>query len=438
MIAALIIFVICYALIVTERMDRTAAALLGASAVVIFGLVPYEEVLRRVDLNVVFLLAGMMIVVNVLSHTGLFEWIAVVIAQTARGNGVLILAGLLIATALLSALLDNVTTVVLIAPITILLTQILEVRAAPFLVLEAIFSNIGGAATLVGDPPNILIGSQTHLGFNDFVVHLAPVVLICMVAALAIILPLYRGSMRVSPAARARIMRAQPRLAITDPVRLRRGLIVFAGILAGFVFSHALGVEPGIVALAGGVTMILVCRLDVRETLEKVEWDSIFFLIGLFMLVGALDYHGLFDELGQRLFAGAEGSLPLALLAVLWGSAIASALVGAIPVTMAMIPLLHAMMPAIAATMGMSGEAELFTRHVAEPLWWALALGACLGGNGSIIGAAANVVVVQIAQRNHCRVSFAAFSLYGAPIMVLTLVIASAYLLFRYVYLSPL
>jgi Na+/H+ antiporter NhaD/arsenite permease-like protein len=436
MYLALFIFAVTYVLIVTEIVDRSAAAIIGAGLVILLGLIPHEEALDRVDLNVIFLLAGMMMCVHILSQTGLFEWVAIYIAQKAHGNGIVILAGLLVATAVLSAFLDNVTTVVLIAPITILITQILEIRTVPFLLLEAVFSNIGGTATLIGDPPNILIASSSHLTFNDFLIHLTPVVFICMVVALIVILPLLRRSVHVAPSARDRILAARPNLAITDPVGLRRAGIVFLLILAGFVGSHAIHVEPGIIALCGAVVMTIVSGVSLRDALEKVEWDSIFFLVGLFMLVGSLDHHGIFESLGTVLLDATRGSLLAAMLVLLWGSAILSTVAGSIPVTMALIPLVHSVIPFFAEQAGLDIADEAALRTLADPLWWSLALGACFGGNGSLVGAAANVVVADIARKNGYHFSFWRFSLYGLPVMLLTLALSSVYLWVRYILLG--
>jgi Na+/H+ antiporter NhaD/arsenite permease-like protein len=436
MIPALIIFFITFFFIVTEKLDRTAAAVLGASLLVFTGLIPHHAALEHIDLDVIFLLIGMMTVVNILSETGLFEWVAVFIAQRARGNGVLILIGLLVATAVLSALLDNVTTVVLIAPITILITQILEIPAVPFLILEAIFSNIGGTATLVGDPPNILIGSRGDLTFNQFLAHLSPVVAVIMIIALVVVVLLFRKRMRVRPDAKDRIMKARPNRAITDPWRLKRGLAVFGAILTGFCICHHAHIEPGLVALAGAFTMLVVCRSNLRRAMEKIEWETIFFLIGLFMLVGALEYNGLFEMLGSAMFEFTGDRLYLTTLAVLWMSALLSAAFGNIPVVIALIPLVKTLIPGFAAGMGADMTQELTHLRIEQPLWWALALGACLGGNGTLFGAAANVVVSQIAKKNQYSLSFFTFTRYGFPIMVISLMICSVYLYTRYFLLA--
>ena len=438
LIGTLIIFAIAYVLIVTELVARTSAAVFGATAVILFGFIPYHDAVERIDLNVVFLLVGMMVVVNILSDTGLFEWVAIKIAQVARGNGLVILAGLSIATAVLSALLDNVTTVVLIVPVTILIVQILELPAVPFLIVLALFSNIGGTATLIGDPPNILIGSKQNLSFVDFVVHLTPVVLAILVFCLAALVTVLRPLMRVKPEARALVRTARPGLAIVDPMRLRRGLIVFAFLMAGLCASHSLHVEPGIIALTGGFVMILVCRTSLEDALSKVEWNTIFFLIGLFMLVGALEYVGVFEQAGGYLLGLTGGNLIATAMVILWASAVLGGIMGNIPVVIALIPLTEILAANIGAGLGLEVDSPLLRTHVTEPLFWALALGACLGGNGTLYGAAANIVVAQIAERNGYRISFAEFLKYGLPITVVSLIISMAYLYLRYFAFSPL
>lgn len=428
----LIIFILAYLLIATEKVDKSIAAGLGAVAVIVGHFEPYEQALSHIDLNVLFLLIGMMIMVNVMGTTGLFEWLAITIGQRAKGRGLLIFVLFLLATAVLSAFLDNVTTVILIAPITILITQILEIPAAPFLIFEALFSNIGGAATLVGDPPNVLIGSQAHIPFNDFLIHLGPVVLVIMALVLVLTVLLFRKAMYVRPAARTRIMEARPDLAILDATRLKICLGVFALVLVGFFLGHALDIEPGIVALGGGVLMVLLTRSNMEHTLRKVEWTTILFFIGLFILVGALQDHGAFTWLGRRVLDVTSGNLMLTAIAILWISAIASAIVDNIPLVIAMVPLIRSIIPSFCDQLGLDpGSAEAFAT-VAQPLYWSLALGACLGGNGTLIGASANVVLSQIARKNHCHMSFWAFTRYGTPVMVLSLLVCTGYIALRY------
>lgn len=435
---SIVVFLITYTLMVSERMNRTAAAILGASAVLLLRNIPYEVALEYVDLDVIFLLVGMMVVVNILSRTGLFEWVAIFIAQRARGNPVVILIGLLSATAVLSAFLDNVTTVVLIAPITILIAQILELPVAPFLILEALFSNIGGTATLVGDPPNILIGSKSGLSFNAFLSNLSPIVVLCAFIVFAGILLLLHRKLKTTPSLRRRIMKAEPAKAILDPRRLIKGLIVFFLILLGFIASHLLGLQPGIIAFAGAFLMIVVTRSNMRAAMAEVEWETIFFLIGLFMLVGALEHNDLFDSIANSLFTLTQGHLFATAMVVLWTSAVLSALFGNIPVAIAMIPLVNTLIGSTATELALDQTPEMLERYVANPLWWSLALGACLGGNGTMFGAAANVVVIQVARRNGYKLSFWDFMRYGAPVTLVTLIVSSVYIYVRYFAFSPL
>lgn len=432
-LATSIIFGISYLLIATERVDKTIAAILGASLIVALHLAPYEELLHHVDLNVIFLLAGMMIIVNILATTGVFEWMAVMIAKKAGGNGAKIILLLLVATAVMSAFLDNVTTIILVAPVTILIAQILEISALPILILEAIFSNIGGTATLVGDPPNILIGSKAQLSFNQFILNLGPVVVIILVLLLFIIAYILRKRVEVSKAAMQRIMKARPAGAIVKPLVLKKALPVLALVMLGFFLGRTLNIEPGIVALAGAALMALICKADMHSVMQKVEWTTMFFFIGLFIMVGALELNGVFDILGTYVLALTKGNLFLTVVAVLWTSAILSAIVDNIPLVIGMIPLIKSIIPGfIAGTVGGETIAPAAYSAVAEPLFWALALGACLGGNGSLVGASANVVISQIALRNKYNMSFWEFTKYGFPIMLVTLVICTIYLYLRY------
>jgi Na+/H+ antiporter NhaD/arsenite permease-like protein len=394
-------------------------------------LVGYEEALHAIDLNVLFLLIGMMVVVNTLTDTGVFEWLAIKLARVAKGNGMLIVVFFMILTAVLSAFLDNVTTVILMAPITILLCQLLEMPAAPILIMEAIFSNIGGTATLVGDPPNILIGSQTHLSFNDFLINLAPPVLICMVLLLCLLVLMFRKSIRTTEQTRKRVEQSRPERAILQPVVLKKSLVVFGLILAGFFGGRALDIEPGIIALAGAMLMVLVCKKDIHHSLVHVEWNTILFFSGLFMMIGALEHAHVFESMGDYILKICGGNLMATALTILWFSAIASAIVDNIPLVMAMIPLVKGIIPVFAKQMGID-DPTLIQIQIAEPLLWSLALGACFGGNGTLVGASANVVIAQVANRNGCKISFGSFTKYGFPFMLISLLVASAYIYLRY------
>ncbi|MBE2215718.1 MAG: ArsB/NhaD family transporter [Opitutaceae bacterium] len=431
MTVLLIIFAITYALIATDKIDKTIAALLGGGLAIGTGYISYEDALRAVDLNVIFLLVGMMMVINIIGRTGGFEWMAIRLAQAARGNGLVILVLFLVATAVISAFLDNVTTVLLMAPVTFLIAQILEIPVVPFLILEAVFSNIGGTATLVGDPPNVLIGSATGFSFNTFLWHLSPVVVVIGVVSLGVVVLVYGPQFRVNPALKDRVRRARPELAILDHRLLRWSMVVFALILLGFFLGRPLGIEPGLVALCGGAAMALVGRVSIAHVLERVEWNTILFFVGLFMLVGALEHNGLFDLLGRQMLSVTGGNLLLTCLLILVVSALASAIVDNIPLVIALIPLLQSIAPDFAQSMNITDPA-LVQSTVMYPLFWSLALGACLGGNGTLVGASANVVIAQVAARNRHPISFAQFTRIGLPIMLLNIVIGAVYVWWRY------
>jgi Na+/H+ antiporter NhaD/arsenite permease-like protein len=432
MMASIIIFAVCYLLIMTERFNKTILAVTGACAAIVFQQIPCEEAFSRVDLNVVFLLAGMMMIVNILSLSGVFEWSAVTLARKAKGNGLLIIIFFVVLTAVVSAILDNVTTVILLAPVTILICQILELPTVPFLILEAIFSNIGGTATLIGDPPNILIGSKTDLTFTDFILNLGPIIGIILLASLALLVFYMRGKTSTRQAARDLIMRAEPEKALIQPFILKRSLIVFAVVLLGFFLGHFVGIEPGIVALTGALIMAGVCRVDLHKVLGKVEWETILFFVGLFMLIGALEVNGVFESLGHGVLSLTRHHLALTVLGVMWISALGSAVVDNIPLVIAMIPLIKTIVPEFAVDMGLQNMPLAVDAQIQAPLFWALALGACLGGNGTLIGASANVVVSQIAKRNGYEVTFLGFTRYGAVFMLLSLVLSSIYMMLRY------
>ena len=431
MLLPILVFLVIYFFIATEIIDKTIAALIGAGVMIGLHFVHYEEALHAVDLNVIFLLIGMMIVVNTLTDTGVFEWLAIKLARLAKGNGLLITVFFMILTAVLSAFLDNVTTVILMAPITILLCQLLEMPAVPVLIMEAVFSNVGGAATLVGDPPNILIGSQTHLSFNDFLLNMTPPVVAIMVLLLGVMALMFRKQMKTTEQTRKRIEQSRPEKAILQPQVLKKALVVFGFILAGFFCGRLLDIEPGIIALAGAMVMILVCKKEIHKTLVHVEWNTILFFLGLFMMIAALEHHHVFEKMGCFILEICNGNLMATTLTILWFSAIASAIVDNIPLVMAMIPLVKGIIPIFALHMGID-DPLLVQTQIAEPLLWALALGACLGGNGTLVGASANVVIAQVANRNNCPITFGSFTKYGFPFMIASLLIAHLYLYVRF------
>ena len=431
MLIPIIVFLVVYFFIATEIIDKTIASLIGAGLMIGLHLVGYEEALHAIDLNVIFLLVGMMIVVNTLTDTGVFEWLAIKLARLAKGNGLVLAIFFMLLTAVLSAFLDNVTTVILMAPITILLCQLLEIPAVPILIMEAVFSNIGGTATLVGDPPNILIGSQTHLSFNDFLINLSPPVLVMLVLLLGVMALMFRKTIKTTEQTRRRIEQSRPEKAILQPLVLKKALIVFGLILAGFFSGRLLDIEPGIIALVGAMVMVLVCKKDIHHSLVHVEWNTILFFAGLFMMISALEHSHVFEKMGDFILHICGGNLMATALTILWFSAIASAIVDNIPLVMAMIPLVKGIIPVFARQMGID-DPMLIQLQIAEPLLWSLALGACLGGNGTLVGASANVVIAQVANRNGCPITFWSFTKYGFPFMIASLLIAHLYIYLRY------
>ena len=433
-IISVAIFAAAYILIASDKVNKTIVAVLGASLVLLLRIINFERAVAAIDLNVIFLLVGMMTSVSILAKTGFFEWAAISTAKLAKGNPIAILLLLMTVTAFFSAFLDNVTCVVLFVPVTILITQILEISPVPFVILEAIASNIGGTATLIGDPPNIIIGSQGHLSFNDFLINLAPGILAAMAVFLATIYLLFRKQLTVDESIRRRIDDAIPHLAITDRKNMVRALVVMAFMMLGFFLHVGIGLEPGIIALAGSMVMMLVCRAESNDALMRVEWTVIFFFIGLFVMVAALEETGAIDWVAYHLIAVAGHNLFLMCVVVLWSSAILSGVLDNIPFVIAMVPLLRLSFTTIAQNMGIS-DPTVIQHSIAEPLWWSLALGVCLGGNGTLIGASANVVSAQICDKNKYHISFWKFTKLGFPLMIQSVIIATIYIWLRFFHL---
>ncbi|MGK2852159.1 MAG: SLC13 family permease [Candidatus Limnocylindrales bacterium] len=412
-----VIFVITYALIATERVDKTIAALLGGSLVVVLGIVGQEEAFEAIDLNVIFLLAGMMIMAGILRRTGFFQWVAIRAVKLSGGEPYRLLVILSVVCALLSAFLDNVTTVVLIAPVTIYIATVLRVSPLPFLISEILASNIGGTATLIGDPPNILIGSAAGLGFDAFLFNLGPVALLVFVAFLGLTRLFFARDLAVHGDVRDAVLALDENEVISDRPLLRVSLAVIAATLLGFLLARPLGLEAGAIALLGAAVLSLVARLDAETILREVEWSTLFFFVGLFMLVSAIVHVGIVDAVADGLITLTAGDAMITTLGLIWLSGIASAIVDNIPYTATMIPVVQGL--------GASGMPI-------EPLWWALALGACLGGNATIVGASANVVVANLAGRSGTPITFGAFLRYGLVVTVVSLVIATGYIYLRY------
>ena len=422
-LAAIVIFVGAYALLITEKVHRTKVALGGAALMLLLHIMDAEtafhDVQAGIDWNVIFLLLGMMVIVSIMRLTGVFEFLAIWAAKRARGKPYRLMVMLCIITAVASALLDNVTTILLIAPVTFLVCDRLGLRVAPFLIAEVLVSNIGGAATLVGDPPNIIIASRADLSFNDFLVHMAPIALLLVVVFIGMCRILFRKDFVFDPERAERVMALNEREAINDTRLLVQSLLVLALVLAAFVLHPVLHYEPSIVALLGAGLLILVTRVDMDDALHDVEWSTLVFFAGLFIMVGGLVETGVIGKLSQAAVDLTDGRLGFASYLLLGGSAGLSAIVDNIPYVATMSPIV----------------AELVAEHPGESgqvLWWALALGADLGGNATAIGASANVVALGIAERNGQHISFWDFTKYGLVVTVVTVALCVPYLWLRY------
>jgi Na+/H+ antiporter NhaD/arsenite permease-like protein len=425
-LAASAIFLGAYVLIATERwVSRVAAALGGAALVLALGISDAEAAFfseeTGVDWNVVFLLLGMMIIVGVMRETGIFEYLAIWAAKRARGRPFPLMVLLILITAVASALLDNVTTVLLIAPVTILLCRRLALPVVPYLLAEVFASNIGGTATLVGDPPNIIIASRGGLSFNDFLLHLAPVVIVLIALLIGLCRWLFTDAFHTDKERIAQILALNERDAIEDPRLLVQSLVVLGIVLAAFVLSPVLGYAPSVVALLGAGLLIAITRVTTETALQDVEWPTLAFFMGLFVMVGGLVESGVLEALAQSV-TGFAGDDPLAFTGLLlWGSGVFSGIVDNIPYV-------ASMSPVVAGIVGPDGQPQV--------LWWALALGADLGGNATLIGASANVVVAGIAARNGTPIGFWQFTRYGLVIAAATLLTSTLYLWLRYFLLA--
>jgi len=411
------VFIVAYALIATERLDRTIVALLAGMAVVGLGIVDQHDAFAAIDLNVIFLLVGMMVLATILATTGFFEWLAIEAVRISRGEPLRLLVTMSIMTAVLAAFLDNVTTVVLTTPITLSVARRLGISPMPYLISQILASNIGGTATLIGDPPNILIGSAAGLDFGAFLVNLAPIVIVIFVAFVGLMIVAFRGAMHVPDARREAALEQEAADAITDRPLLIRSLVVLGVTIVGFLAHSALGIEAATVALLGAAALLLVGRVDPHAALREVEWSTIFFFVGLFVLVEGVVQVGIVEGIADRLVEAAAGDATVASIGLLWFSAIASAVIDNIPYTASAIPVVERLI-----------ESGL----PAEPLWWSLALGACLGGNLTIVGASANVVVANLAARDGQPISFWVFLRYGAVVVAMSLVVSTAYVWLRY------
>ena len=410
-----LLFLGVYSIIMADKMHRTVVALIGACILLFLGVLNQEEALRFIDFNTIGLLTGMMIIVGIARKSGVFEYLAILAVHRTNGSAIRILIVLSTVTALLSALLDNVTTVLLIIPVTLSICQELGINPLPYFSAEIMASNIGGTATLIGDPPNIMIGSAANLGFTDFLINLTPVIIVIFVVTMAIFWLLYRKELSASDENLERIRALNPAEFILDKRLMVQSLWITSLVIVGFVINRQLGVQTATIALFGAVLLLQVSGAEPDQVFHAVEWETLFFFIGLFIMVGGLVKVGIINALALWAVAITHGSLTAAALVVLWVSALASAFIDNIPFVAAFIPLIK--------DMGQMGHSSVL------PLWWALSLGACLGGNGTLIGASANVVVSGIAARHGFPMSFKDYLKLAFPLMLVAIVISTVYLL---------
>ncbi|HXS48190.1 MAG TPA: ArsB/NhaD family transporter, partial [Solirubrobacterales bacterium] len=414
-------FLIALAIIASEKLHRTNVALLGAAIVVLFvGDFSQEQAIESVDFNTIGLLVGMMILVYLTQQTGVYDYVAIRAGQISGGRSFAVMMSLAAITAILSAFLDNLTTILLIAPITFLLADALDVDAVPLLIIEVIASNIGGTATLIGDPPNIIIAGATGLSFNAFIVNLAPIVIVTFAVVMPLLYLVFRRRLQVDEKNRAAVMGLNAAASIRDAAELRRtGPVLVLTILAFFA-HQALHVEPATVALAGASIGLLVTRVDLDKALSGIEWTTLFFFIGLFVMVGALEETGAIGHIADAVKDLTGGERSAELLGIVWVAALGSAVVDNIPFTTAMIPVVKELQESAGAT----GD---------DAYWWSLALGACFGGNATMIAAAANVAAAGLAERAGTPIGFMTFLRVGLPVTFISIVMASGYIAIRYI-----
>jgi Na+/H+ antiporter NhaD/arsenite permease-like protein len=411
------VFVIALGLIASEKLHRTTIALAGAVLVIVTQTIAQEEAIAAIDFNTLGLLAGMMLIVRMTETTGVYTYLAIRAGQLAHGRPLAVVIALAGATALLSAFLDNLTTVLLMVPITFLLADTLDIDALPLVLIEIIASNIGGTATLIGDPPNIMIAGATGLSFTQFLTNLAPIALVAFLAVTCLLYLWFRPRLQVSPEARDRVMDLDAQRSIEDPDELKRALPVLIGTILLFFVHKPLHLEPATVAMLGATVLLLVSTQSVEESLAGIEWATLFFFIGLFVMVGALEETGAIGHIADGVASLTGGDRTAELMGITWVSAIASGAVDNIPFTATMIPVVEQLQA------GNGGD---------DAYWWALALGACFGGNATLIAAAANVAAAGMASRAGMPIGFVTFLKAGLPATAISLVLATAYIGVRY------
>ncbi len=416
-VIAIAIFLVTMAAIMTERVHRSVAAIAGAVLMVICKILTAEQGIEAVDFNTIGVLTGMMLFVAVVKQSGIFEYIAIKSAKLSKGKPWIIMLAFMIITAVLSAFLDNVTTVLLVGPMTIAVTGILELNPIPFLMTQIMASNIGGTATLIGDPPNIMIGSAANLSFLDFIVNTGVTVVLVMVAIVCLFYFIYGKSLKVSADKMEKMMKLDEKKAIKSRSLMLKSIVVMILVVAAFILHDILGMESSIIALTAATIMLLIGKQDPEEIILSVEWSTILFFMGLFIVVGGLEETGVIKMLANGMLSITDGHQIMTMILILWISAILSAFLDNIPFVATMIPLI--------LTMKNSGMDV-------TPLWWALSLGACLGGNGSLVGASANVVLSDISKKNGYPITFTYYLKRGFPLMILSIMIATVVLLLKY------
>jgi Na+/H+ antiporter NhaD/arsenite permease-like protein len=413
---AVLIFVAALAVIASERVHRTKVALMAATIVVLAGVLTQEQAIESVDFNTIGLLAGMMVVVRQTEKTGLYDYIAIRAGQLSGGKPFGLVVALGGITALLSPFLDNLTVILLIVPITFVIADTLDISPIPLVIIEVLASNIGGTATLIGDPPNIIIAGATGLSFNEFITNLAPIVLVTFVVVISVLYLLYRPRLQIEEENRRFVMELDARNSISDAAELRRTGPVLVATIIAFFAHQALHIEPATVALTGAAVALMVTKIDLQQALSRIEWPTLFFFVALFVMVGALEETGAIDEVATAVENLTGGDRAAELLGIAWIAAAGSAVVDNIPFTTAMIPVVEQL----------GGEED-------DAYWWSLSLGACFGGNATIIAAAANVAAAGLTERAGRPIGFFTFLRVGIPVTVISMSLASLYIAVRYI-----
>jgi len=420
-IIALIIFMVTLIFVSLEKINRTVITLGGALLFILIKILNQQEAFLAIDFNTIGLLTGMMVMVSIIKKTGLFQYLAIKISKLAKGNIFYLLFFLSIITGIVSSVLDNVTTVILIIPITLAICENLEISPVPLILSEIFAANIGGTATLIGDPPNIIIGSAAHLSFMDFILNLAPFILVLLILLPFLVRLFYKKEMSQNiEEAWEKVEKFDEKKAIEDTLLLKKSLLIFFLTISAFIFHHKLGLEAATVALSGATLLLLISNIDPAETFLEVEWSTLFFFMGLFIIIAGVEKVGIIQWLSNKIINLTRGNLALTTLSILWVSGISCSFINNISYTISMVPVIH--------NIGMMTSFNL------NPVWWALSLGACLGGNATFIAAAANLVGVNILKRQHIVITFKDFFRVGFPIMLISLILSSVYLFLRYLW----